>query len=146
MGHGVFRAAGCLFQGLQPLSHLPVVTGAADVVQTVDLLPLTLPVDPEQGDLRAFIGPVFVDSHGDAFFTIVFYLIDVRGVGYLPLKETCLQGRNHSAHVFDAPEILVAGFFQTVGHGLYEVAAAQRVHGIGDAGLVGDDLLGAKRL
>ena len=56
------------------------------------------------------------------------------------------QGGNDPADIVNATEVVVASLFQIVGHGLYEIASSEGVHGVGNARFVGDNLLSAKGL
>jgi hypothetical protein len=58
------------------------------------------------------------------------------------LLEAVLEGRERPAHRVDLVEVALGRPLQLGGEGLHEVRAAQRIRGLGDARLVGENLLG----
>ena len=66
----------------------------------------------------------------------------VGGLLDLALLEAALDGRERAAHRVDLVEVGRRGGLELVGQRLDEPGAGQRVRRLGDAGLVGDDLLG----
>ena len=68
-----------------------------------------------------------------------------RGVGDLALREVVLDRLDHPAELVDAGEVGEGLALELVRERLDVVAAAERVDRVRDAGLVGDDLLGAQR-
>jgi hypothetical protein len=68
-------------------------------------------------------------------------LIAIRGVRNLSLGEALLQCWHHPSQSIDPFEILEATALHSVGECLDEVAAPQRIDGVGHAALVSDDLL-----
>jgi hypothetical protein len=68
-----------------------------------------------------------------------------RGVLDLALDEALLHGRDRAAQLVDALDQLLAARLELVGERLDEVRAAERVGGVGDAGLIREDLLGPER-
>ena len=61
------------------------------------------------------------------------------------LEETPFDGRDDPAQRLDALEIVIGLPLHAVGERFDGIRAAQRVHGVDHAALVGDDLLGAQR-
>ena len=57
--------------------------------------------------------------------------------------HAALDGRDHASHLVDAVDVFASPRLDRVGQGLHCIGARERVHEVGDAGLRGDDLLGA---
>ena len=144
--HQVVVAPRSGFQGAQLFRHVAAVAGAAYFVDALDLQTFALSVYAEQRYVHLLAGVVLVYADGDALPAVFLHLVDVGGFCDFALQEASLQRRYHTADVFDAPEVIIAARLELVGHHFQEVAAAQRVHRVGDAGLVGNDLLGAEGL
>ena len=102
-------------------------------------------VDADRGDRLLVLERVAVDSHHDALAGVDFALVGEGGLGDLALGVVVLDRFDHAAELIDLSEVLVAARLHFVGERLEEPAAAERVDGVGDAGLVGDHLLRAQR-
>ena len=87
---------------------------------------------------------VLVDAHHDAPAGVDVALVAVGALLDLALDEAGLDGRQHPAQLVDLVDVVLGLALDLVGEVLDVVAAGQRVDGVGDAGLVGDDLLGAQ--
>ena len=85
-----------------------------------------------------------VDAHHDALSRLDLALHPVGGVLDLALLVARLDGRDGATHGVDLVEVALRGGLQLVGQRLDVVGAGQRVGRVGDAALVGDDLLGAQ--
>ncbi len=87
----------------------------------------------------------FVHPDDDAPPLVNLALVAVGSVGDLLLKEANLDSRNDPAQRLNPLEVVIRLPLQPVGEHFDGVGTAQRVHGIGHAALVGDDLLSAQR-
>ena len=65
----------------------------------------------------------------------------VGGIGDLSLRESSLDGANHATHLVDLADVAPTPLLGLVGERLDEVGAAERIDGVGHAGLLGEDLL-----
>ena len=72
-------------------------------------------------------------------------LVGVGGVHDLALREAGLDRLHHAAQLVDAAEVLEGAVDHALRHLLDELAAAERIDGVDDPRLVGDDLLRAQR-
>jgi hypothetical protein len=88
---------------------------------------------------------VAVDADDDALAVVDLGLQLEGGVGDLALRIALLHGVDHAAELVDPAEVVVGLGLELVGERLDEVRPAQRIGGRRDAGLMGDDLLGAQR-
>ncbi len=88
---------------------------------------------------------VVVDADDLALARLDLLLECEGGVCDLALRKACLDCGDHPAQLVDLVEVVVRRRFHLVGELLDEVGAAERVGRVGDAGLVGDYLLGAER-
>ena len=109
-----------------------------------DLAVVAFGVHLEDRDLDRLVHREVVDADDRAVVLVDLALVAEGGVGDLALEEAVLDGGEDAAEVLDLAEVGVGLGFGVVGQLLDEVAAAERVDGVGDAGLVGDDLLGAQ--
>jgi len=104
---------------------------------------------------------VLVDADDDAVACFAFFGVAVAGFGDLAAEETLVDScygaalvdgacccvfwfPGASAHVVDLLDVVEGFGFDFVGEGFDEVGAAEGVGGSGDAGFVGEDLLGAE--
>src|SRR6185437_8195164 len=60
------------------------------------------------------------------------------------LDEACFNGAQHSTHGVNPGNVINGALFDGIGEVLDGVGAGYRIHGVGDAGFVGEDLLGAE--
>lgn len=144
MRHHVLCALRRSPQTVQRAFHRCRVPALAQGSQPRRLPRVALRVHLQQGDAQRFVALEGVHAHDGALPGVHFALEAVRGVGDLLLEEAVFYTGQHAAQVVNPPEIGVGFFLQVVGESLQVEAASQRVHGVGDAGLVGDDLLRAQ--
>ncbi len=91
----------------------------------------------------------FVDADQDLLAGVDGALVGVGGVLDLLLDVAALDGAEHAVEPVaiecgDGVEVGLGAGFELVGEGFDEVGAGERVGGVGDAALVGEDLLGAE--
>src|SRR5208337_4348590 len=91
-----------------------------------------------------FFGYVVVHAYDDFFFFIHGHLIAVAGFGDFALGVALFDGGDHATHGIDAADVVPGALLDFVGEGFEEIGAAKGIDGVGDAGFVGDDLLGAQ--
>ncbi len=85
---------------------------------------------------------IHADDHPSLLLQLL--LISKRRVGDFLLEEARLNGRDDAANLFDALEISLGLALHLIRQRLHEVAAAERVDRVRDAGLVGEQLLCAQ--
>ena len=144
-GHQVRLGRGRGAQLGQPALHLGAVAARADGLHAADLLALHLGVDAMDRRLAVVALGVAVDADDDLIVIVDLLLQLERRVGDLALRVVALDRLDHAAELVDLGEVGVGLLLHLVGQRLDEVGAAERVDGVGHAGLVGDDLLRAQR-
>ena len=92
-----------------------------------------------------FLGREIVHPHNDLLLGFNGLLIAERGVVNLALLIAVLNGLDGSAQLVDPVDILDRLGLQLVRQGFDKIRAGQGIDGVRGPGLVGDDLLGAKR-
>src|SRR2546428_61790 len=95
--------------------------------------------------LDRFVHNVIIDSDDYTLPRVDLALIAEGCVGDLSLEISTLYGSDDAAHILDLVEVRVGFLLALLGKRLEEIASAHRVHGIRNAGLVGDYLLRAQR-
>src|SRR3954454_18261909 len=138
-------AGGRLAQARELALDAGAVAPRPDRRDALDLLALERGVDPQRRDLPVVLVAVGVDADHPAPAGVDLGLELEARVGDLPLGEVLLDRFDHAAELVDAREVPVRLLLELVGQRLDEVRAAERVDGVRDAGLVGDDLLRAQR-
>ena len=91
-----------------------------------------------------FFGDEIVDADHDFFFFVESHLVTVGGFSDFALRIAALDGRDHSAHGINFLDVFPGAALDFVGQSLDKVGTAERIDCVGDAGFVGDDLLGAQ--
>ena len=94
---------------------------------------------------RLFLRDVIVHADHDFFFLVERDLIAIGGFGDFALRVAALDRGDHAAEGVDLFDVVPGAALDFVGQRFDEVGAAERIDGVGDAGFVGDDLLGAQR-
>src|SRR5258708_11930234 len=153
-GHGVSLTDVAIGadHGLLSGSALQRVEAAADVVivtsrpKGFQLLGLALAYGlvNVEGILLFLFDSKIVHADNDFLFGFNRALVLVRSFGNFLLRITVLDGPDHAAHGVETVKILESAFFHVQGELFHEVGTAQRVHGLGHAGFVSDDLLRAQ--
>ena len=99
-----------------------------------------------QGRHRGVVAlAVLVDAYHDPLSGLQLALELEGRVRDLTLEEAVLDAGQHPALLLDPVEVAAGASLHLVGQALHEVGPAERIDGVGDPGLVGKDLLGAKR-
>ena len=86
-----------------------------------------------------------VDADDDALLILQLALVAVGGLLDLALDVALLDGAHAAAERVDLLDVLPRLALQLVGERLDVIRAGQRINRVGDAGLVGEDLLRAQR-
>src|SRR5918992_679712 len=92
--------------------------------------------------LRVFFGSVAVHANDNTLLALYFALVAVGGFLDLTLHETLLDGLYGPTYLINTLYVLPRLFLDGVRQRLDVVGAGQRVGGIGESGLVRQDLLG----
>src|ERR1019366_8744836 len=144
--HQVVGAARDLLERVETGGDAGVVATLAQLLETRRLLHLDVGIDDERG-WRGHIDAVreHVDANNDPFSGLELALVSERRVGDLTLREALGDGGEHAATLGDRGEVVLRGLLHAVGEILDEPRAGEGIDDRGDAGLVGEDLLGAER-
>src|SRR5437867_962717 len=143
--HNVLAVAAGRLEKFQTAGGLVAVAFAPEFVQPGDLASLTLRVHLKDRYLDRFVHNVVIDSDDYTLPRVDLALIAEGCVGDLSLEISTLYGSDDAAHILDLVEVRVGFLLALLGKRLEEIASAHRVHGIRNAGLVGDYLLRAQR-
>ncbi len=117
------------------------VAAPLDVLQSLDLRALAGGVDAEGLLDVGVVLDVAVDADDDVLLGAV--ALAVAPGGLVDLADDEAERLDAAAELVDAVDERAGGVLDLVGQRLDEVAARERVDGVGRAGLVRDDLLGA---
>src|SRR5229473_927866 len=156
-----FAEGGVGFHGVVEEGHEVVFTlggGAEGVEAAVDFGLGAIGAEPFQANglalrhrlvnlknlQRLFLSHKIVHADNNFFFFIDGYLVTIGGFGDFALRVAALDGGNHAAHGVDAIDVFPCATLDFVGERFDKIRAAERVHRVGDAGFVGDDLLRAQ--
>jgi len=113
-------------------------------VQAHDLGAFDLRIDAQRGDLAVFFGDKFIDANNDLFFLLYCALEIVGGALNFGLDKTGFDGFEHAAESVNFGKVVFGASFDFIGERFDGVRATDRIGGVGDAGLGGDDLLSAQ--
>ena len=91
------------------------------------------------------VGGVFVHADHHLLARVDLLLEAVGRIGDLHLGEPLVDRGRHPAHRVDLFDVLPGLLLHLVRQGLHEIGAGQGVDRVGDAGLLGDDLLRPER-
>ena len=125
------------------MSHSPVVPLFAHLLQPGTLPLISLRVHLQKRDRQRLISHKLVHTNDDAPPLINLALIAVRSVGDLLLKEASLNSRDDPAQRINPLKVVIGLTLDPVGERFDGIGPTQWIDRIGDARLVGDDLLGA---
>src|SRR5688572_7111057 len=140
--HGIAGADRGVPQRVERAAHGIGVPGLAQRFEPLELdVPRAL-VDVQNRVWRLVVLHEVVDSDDDLVAALDRLLESVRRLGDLALRKALLDSLDHPAHPVDGVEIALRPLFHVEGEPLDQIRAAQRIGDIGDAALVGDDLLG----
>src|SRR6267378_3357554 len=120
------------------------VTLGTESVEASDLRALDIDVDTERGNGTRFFRHEVVHSYDDLFFFLDGTLEFVSRFLDFTLDKASFDGAQHSAHLVDLRQISRRERFDFVGEGFDGVGAGDGVDSVGDAGFVGEDLLGSE--
>ena len=130
-----------IFQG--PL-HGCIITLATDSIEAFKMRSLTHLINVKRWDFDILFHDEVVDADDGAFVLVDLLLIAVGRLGNFTLEETIQNTSQHTTQRVDTVQIVQSRLFRLVCQSLDKVGAAQRINGIDDATLIGDDLLSAQ--
>lgn len=111
--------------------------------QPLALLVLDFRIDAQKIDRRLLGGRELVEPDDNSLPGFDFALIEIGGRLDFALHVTALDRGHGPAEVVDLAQVLQRLLFEFAREALDVIRAAERIDGIGDVGLIGDDLLGA---
>src|SRR5258708_28526271 len=140
VGHEIFGAFGGFAESVEAALDFGGRTIGAELAQALGLPVGYGFVNLEQVH-RSFWSDVVVYADDDFFFLIHGHLVAVGRFGDFALRVALLDRRYHAAHGVDAANVIPRAVFHFVRERFHKIRAAERVHRVGAAGLVPDDLL-----
>ena len=132
------------FDGVQRGVGRSTIAFCAHGLQTSNLVALDVFINAQDRD-RSFVRLEFIHADDDRILGLDGTLVFVSGVLDLVLDIPRLNSAEHTAHRVDLLDIIACEVLELGRQLLDRVTSCQGIDGIGDAGFVGDDLLGAKR-
>src|SRR5215213_10395448 len=138
----VLAAAAGGAQLLEAGVHRLVVAVFLEGLEALDLLALGLRVHPQDLDLVDRVGHVLVHPDDDVLLLLVALLVAPGRLLDLGADER--NALHRAAQLVDLVDQRLRRLLDLVGEGLDDVRAGEGVGGVGRAGLVGQDLLGAQ--
>src|SRR6266446_4107857 len=116
----------------------------SESVQTSDLGALDFGVDAQSRNGTFFFRDEIIYADDDLLFRFHGVLEIVGRLLDFSLDEASFNSAQHTAHRVYFLNVIDGAFFDFIGEMFDGVGAGDRVHCIGDAGFVGEDLLGAQ--
>ena len=123
--------------------HGVLVAVGLERLQALHLLALGLGVHAQDLDLVDLVGHVLVHADHDVLLDPVALLVAPGRLLHLGADER--DALHRPAQLVDLVDQALGAGLDLVGQRLHEVGAGERVHGVGGARLVREDLLGAQR-
>ena len=131
-------------QILQGPLHGCIVTLATDSIEAFKMRSLTHLINVKRWDFDILFHNEVVDADDGAFVLVDLLLITVGRLGNFALEEAIHDTGQHTTQRVDTVQIVQGRLFRIVCQSLDKVGTAQRINGIDDATLIGDDLLSAQ--
>ena len=122
-----------------------LITARTQSSQAFDLFAFQRFVDTLDGDGFFFLHrkTIYPDHH--RLLAIDLLLVFICRILDFLLHVAAFEGFDHATQSFNLSQIVGGAGFNFIGQGLDVVGAGQRVNGLGDPGLISDDLLGTQR-
>src|SRR2546421_7106886 len=142
--HGVFCSLSDMAQILQGTLHSYIVTLATNSIEAFKMRSLTHLINVKRWDFDILFHDEVVDADDGTFVLVDLLLIAVGRLGNFTLEEAIQNTGQYTTQRVNTVQIVQSRLFRLVCQSLDKVGTAQRINGIDDATLIGDDLLSAQ--